>query len=109
MSAQDLFEEWERRNREQVLEQAFRQGFEPAFMQGFVLGFEKGFEQGCEQEAKRAISLVYEARFGTMPRAIGDAVEAMHSIDTLESWLVLVATRLQPEIGLVVKLPSRAT
>ena len=71
MSTHNLYEEWERKIRE------------------------KGLEQG----SKRALGLLYQARFGAMPRAIADALEATHDTATLERWLVLVGTRSQEEVA----------
>lgn len=71
MSTQNLYEEWERKTR----------------------------EQGREQEAKRALTIVYESRFGAMPRAIVEAIEAVHDMATLERWLSLVGTRSQEEVA----------
>jgi len=83
MSTQNLYEEWERRTR----------------------------EHGREQEAKRALSLIFEARFGTMPRALADAVEAERDTSTLERWLVLAGTRSQEEVIAAVQAdrPPRAS
>jgi len=75
MSTQNLYEEWERKTRE------------------------KGFEQG----AKRALALLYQARFGAMPRVIADAVEATHDTAMLERWLVLIGTRSQEEVAAAVQ------
>lgn len=79
MSTQDLYEELVRRTRKQ------------------------GREQGREQEAKRALNLLYEARFGAMPRAIADAIEAAHATTTLERWLILIGTRSQVEIDAAIQ------
>ena len=87
MSTHNLYEEWERKIRE------------------------KGLEQGIEQGAKRALGLLYQARFGAMPRAIADALEATHDTATLERWLVLVGTRSQEEVAAAVQAdcPPRAS
>jgi hypothetical protein len=78
MSTQNLYEEWERKQREKWLEQG----------------------------AKRALALLYQARFGAMPRAIADALEATHDTATLERWLVLVGTRSQEEVAAAVQADS---
>jgi hypothetical protein len=95
MSTQDLYEEWERKTRER----------------GLAQGLTQGREEGREQEVKRAITLLYEARFGAMPRSITDAIEAAHDTATLERWLILVGTRLQAEIAaaLQAEAPSPAS
>jgi hypothetical protein len=71
MSTQNLYEEWERAIR----------------------------EQGREQGAKRALVMLYEARFGAMPPALAEAVETTRDSATLESWLLLVGTRSQEEVA----------
>jgi hypothetical protein len=63
-------------------------------------------EEGLEQEAKRVLGLLYQARFGAMPRAIADAVEATHDTAMLERWLVLVGTRSQEEVAAAVQADS---
>ncbi len=78
MSMPDLYEEWERKIR----------------------------EQGLEQAAKRVLGLLYQARFGAIPRAIADAIEATHDTATLERWLVLVGTRSQEEVAAAVQADS---
>jgi hypothetical protein len=78
MSTQNLYEEWER----------------------------KTHEKGLEQGAKRALALLYQARFGAMPRAVADAVEATHNTATLERWLVLIGTRSQEEVAAAVQADS---
>ena len=78
MSTQNLYEEWER----------------------------KTHEKGLEQGSKRALALLYQARFGAMPRAVADAVEATHNTATLERWLVLIGTRSQEEVAAAVQADS---
>jgi len=78
MSMPNLYEEWERKIR----------------------------EKGLEQEAKRLLGLLYQARFGAMPRAIADAVEATHDTATLERRLVLVGTWSQEEVAAAVQADS---
>ena len=94
MSTQNLYEEWERNQREKAFEQAFEQAFK------------QGFERGLEQQAKRGLDLLYQARFGAMPRPIADAIEATHDIATLERWLVLVGTQSQEEVAAAVQADS---
>jgi hypothetical protein len=88
MSTQNLYEEWERTTRER--------------------GREEGREQGREQEAKRALAVLYEARFGPMPRPIADAIEAARDVATLERWLVLVGTRPQEAVAAAILAESAA-
>jgi predicted transposase YdaD len=90
MSTQDLYEDWERRTRER----------------GFEQGRDKGRDEGREQEAKRALAIVYEARFGAMPGALVDAIDAVHDTATLERWLALAGTRSQEEIAAAVQAHS---
>jgi hypothetical protein len=75
MSTQDLYEQWERATT----------------------------ERGREQEARRVLSVLYEARFGVMPRAFAEVIEAMHDTATLERWLVLVGTQSQGEVAAAVQ------
>ena len=98
MSTQNLYDEWERKQREKW--------FEQGFAQGFAQGFEQGFERGREQEAKRVLALLYQARFGGMPLPVADAIEATHDIATLERWLVLVGTQSQEEVAAAVQADS---
>ena len=95
MSTQDVYEEWERKTREQ----------------GVALGLERGLERGREegeQAVKRALTLVYEARFGAVPGSIADAIESVHNLPTLERWLVLAGTRSQPEIAAAIQAETKA-
>jgi hypothetical protein len=91
MSTQNLYEEWERKTRERGLEQGREQGRA------------QGREQGREHEAKRVLTMLYAARFGSLPGAIADAIEAAHDVATLERWLVLVGTRPQEDVVAAIK------
>ncbi len=92
MSTQNLYEEWEHKTRERALEQ----------------GRDQGREEGREEEAKRALTILYEARFGAMPRALADAIEAVHDTPTLERWLVLAGTRSHEEVAAAVQADRSA-
>jgi hypothetical protein len=59
---------------------------------------ERGRQEGHAEEAKRALTLLYQARFGPMPPALSGALEATRDTATLERWLVLVGTRPEPEV-----------
>lgn len=80
MSTESLYEQWER----------------------------KTIEQGSTQGAKRALAVFYEARFGTLPAAVAEAIEAMNDTATLERWMVLCATRSQEEIAAALQAELRA-
>jgi hypothetical protein len=88
MSTQSLYEEWERKVAQ--------------------TGREQGREEGREQGTKRALGVLYEARFGAMPLALAEAIENVHDVATLERWLVLVGTRSQDEVAAAVQAQSAA-
>lgn len=60
------------------------------------------------QGAKRALLIVYEARFGAMPHALAAVIEAEEDAATLERWLTLAGTRSQEEIAAAVYTDSTA-
>ena len=84
MSTQNLYDEWEWRVAQ------------------------TGREQGREQEAKRTLCMLYEARFGTMPRTLAEAIDAAPDVTTLERWLLLVGTRSQQEVAAAMQAESAA-
>lgn len=81
MSTQNIYEEWERKTR----------------------------AEGREQGVRRVIALLYEARFGAMPRALADAIDATHDAAVLEHWIMLVGTRSQPDVAAAIQAESKAT
>jgi hypothetical protein len=101
MTTQSLYEEWEAATRErgrQEGRQAAQHLYEQREAAVHAQGRQEGRQEGQAQEAKRALALVYQARFGPLPSALREALETMGDTSTLERWLVLVGTRSEPEI-----------
>lgn len=86
MSTQNLYEEWERKIREQERKEGHKEGRK------------EGLERGLEQGQKKTLIMLYEARFGAIPRALDDAIKAVHDTATLERWLLLVGTRSKEDV-----------
>jgi hypothetical protein len=64
---------------------------------------EKARAQAIEQEAKQTLNMLYEARFGTMPGAIVEAIAATRDLATLRRWTLLVATRSAEDVAAAVQ------
>lgn len=91
---ESLYEQWEAATREQGRQEAQR-----SYEQREAATREQGRQEGQVQEAQRAVALLYQARFGPMPQALRNALEAMSDTATLERWLVLTGTRPEAEIA----------
>lgn len=59
---------------------------------------DEGRQEGQAYEARRALTLLYQARFGPLPPALRDELEATTDTATLERWLLLVGTRSEQEV-----------
>ncbi|HEU4408584.1 MAG TPA: hypothetical protein VFS43_25205 [Polyangiaceae bacterium] len=119
---ESLYEQWEAATREQGRQEAQRlyeqreaaireQGRQEAqrlYEQREAAIREQERQEGQVQEAQRAVALLYQARFGPMPQALRNALEATSDTATLERWLVLVGTRPEAEVAAALQA-DRAT
>jgi hypothetical protein len=106
-AAQHLYEQREAALLEQGRQEG-RQAAQQLYEQRKTDAHAQGRQEGQAHEAKRALTLVYQARFGPLPPALGEALEATDDTATLERWLVLVGTRSEPEIAAALQA-ERAT
>lgn len=79
---QAIYDEWDRRVRQQALQQ--------------------GLEQGEERGLRRALVSSYQARFSAVPEALRAAIEATSDEDTLLGWVPLFTTGSVEDIAAAV-------
>lgn len=89
---QAIYDEWDRRVRQQARQQ----------------GLKQGLEQGEERGLRRALLSSYQARFDTMPEPLRAALEATEDEDTLLGWVPLFTTGSVEEIAAAVLGPGAA-
>ncbi|HEU4537555.1 MAG TPA: hypothetical protein VFS00_25725 [Polyangiaceae bacterium] len=92
-AAERFFKEWEAA----LLEQK-RQEVERLLAERKAAMRDEGRQEGQAYEARRALTLLYQARFGPLPPALRDELEATTDTATLERWLLLVGTRSEQEV-----------
>ncbi len=72
----DIYDDWERRLREQSEQK----------------GMKKGREEGVEQGIRESIEACYRTRFGDVPADLHAAIAAMTDVATLRRWMNLCVT-----------------
>jgi hypothetical protein len=85
---QGIYDDWERRVRQQ--------------------SEERGIEKGIEKGMRELLAGTYEARFGAMPAELGAALEATTDVMTLRRWGALFATASTDEIAAAVLASARS-
>lgn len=89
MTAQEAIAMWEQQMQRGV-EKGLKRGLKKGRQEGLKEGLEKGLEKGLAP-ARHAVLVLYEVRFGPVPKAIRARVEATTDPDTLMGWTDLVA------------------
>jgi hypothetical protein len=89
----DIYDDWERRLREQSEEKGKEEGMREGKKEGEVKG------------VRSSVIDLYRVRFGEPPPALQGAIEAMNDIPTLRRWLVLCATASAEDIAAAI-LPA---
>jgi hypothetical protein len=89
MSTDDLMERWDQSLREE------------GFQQGISTGLQKGLSQGLQKglaPSRRALVILYETRFGSMPVSLRNRVERAADPKTLSQWCDLMASSTQKDV-----------
>jgi hypothetical protein len=84
-----IYAKWERRVKEQGIRIGFEKGLDRGFEKGLDIGFDNGFEQGLVRGLREGLVRLYHGRFGALPPALWEAIEATEDVPTLRSWLAL--------------------
>jgi flagellar biosynthesis/type III secretory pathway protein FliH len=94
-----IYAKWERR----VVERGIQEGRQ----QGMELGMELGLKMGREEGLRTALVSVYQARFGTLPAALREAIVVTMDVPTLQRWTALFGTATADEIAAALRQPAR--
>jgi flagellar biosynthesis/type III secretory pathway protein FliH len=100
-----IYAKMERRVFEKGVEEGLEQGIEKGIDKGLAEGIEKGAQKG----SRDALMDLYQARFGTMPEALRERIEATTDVPTLRRWVTLFGTATADEIAAVLLEPRSAT
>lgn len=84
-----FYEDWER----EVLALGAEQGLERGTWRGLKRGMKRGMKHGLHQGLREGLVATFEARFGTMPAELGQALAQIRATDTLRGLNAVFATK----------------